>query len=282
MGYEIIYGKQFIKLDEQNVIPFVKIGSNNCYEPTSNGKMRMERSWNGLKVVNGQHYATLSEMIEAANESLKKHEERNPTEVDEIKNNFGWYACLSLDGTRGCKGSFKKYLSLFTDGFKKALTVEELKAEYISIYVTSGFEAGEKLVGTDLERVSFYPKTSKELKDFLDENTLKYARYGVTLYITCSDSNGFSRINKSRRVKKEPVTITTDKAFVLVDDSGSYVMTYPRGKRSYLTSYLSGANKYYNKAQAERKAVNHNKRYLSKVTVKEIKLTEPKIVVKNW
>lgn len=44
MSYEIVYNKQFLKIDGK-IIPLALYGSNNCYEPLPNGRQRREREW---------------------------------------------------------------------------------------------------------------------------------------------------------------------------------------------------------------------------------------------
>lgn len=50
MSYEIVYERQFIKTSDGLIIPFVLIGSNNCYEPVCNGYKRRCRSWSTIFV----------------------------------------------------------------------------------------------------------------------------------------------------------------------------------------------------------------------------------------
>ena len=49
MSYEIIYDKNFIKVEQENketvYCPMIYAGSNNCYEHSYNGRERRARDW---------------------------------------------------------------------------------------------------------------------------------------------------------------------------------------------------------------------------------------------
>lgn len=48
MSYEIVYDRQFLKTADGKFIPLTLHGSNNCYEPRTNGRERRTRYWDSL------------------------------------------------------------------------------------------------------------------------------------------------------------------------------------------------------------------------------------------
>lgn len=148
MSYEIVYNRQFLRIDEK-IIPLVLSGSNNCYEPLSNGRQRRERSWNPIYIGSNKQItlekADLMKMAESLCDGgeYQEHFMQNGKWVDD-----------------------KGLIRFFQNGIKKAKTIEELKEDYFFrgmhgyISVWKGYD---EIIEN---RVNIY--SSDDLRKFLD------------------------------------------------------------------------------------------------------------------
>lgn len=124
MSYEIVYDRQFIKLEVPNsdvpwIIPLTLHGSNNCTEYTSSGRERRERNWNAI-YFNGANKLPIEhpdKMIERLNDFCgTKYQEH-------FKRNGKWVDDAGL-------------IRFFKNGIKYAKTLEELnELSYSPVYV---------------------------------------------------------------------------------------------------------------------------------------------------
>lgn len=135
MSYEIIYGKQFIKLTDDKIIPVLYWGSNNCYEVGRNGGPgRRERSFTQWAYIcNEMGYNTHEGLINACNtyrqsliESNKDSLEKYPDWETYDDKSFGYFSSLQI-GASTRSTTFKSLLNVVNDGVKKALTVEQIR-----------------------------------------------------------------------------------------------------------------------------------------------------------
>lgn len=107
MGYEIIYDRRFIKLDDKRIIPLVLIGSNNC-SMFCGGREIAERSWDAFctktsPAVNAEEY--LNTIVSRASEH---------PDSEWAKYRSEWL----------CGKDMEKFIS---NGIKNAITVEDIK-----------------------------------------------------------------------------------------------------------------------------------------------------------
>jgi len=141
LSYEIIYGKQFVKLRRtREVIPMLLAGSNNCFDIGRNGgNGRRARSWS-----NDRYYNRKGKLSEKPDIILKNldaelrrrirdryHKEDKPAD---IRNRFGYYASIAVGGGHCGDTSWNLYRSQYANGIKTALTVEELAKLGVTLY----------------------------------------------------------------------------------------------------------------------------------------------------
>jgi hypothetical protein len=132
MSSEIIYNRQFIKVDNESVIPFLEMGSSNCYEASGKGRKRA-RSWgnsytftNGIIVKN----IDLLDAIDKFEEQTKLNCIGNTKRYGEgwgyDANKFGYHVGVSFYGKTTSSTSFSAFRAYYSNAIKKALTIEEL------------------------------------------------------------------------------------------------------------------------------------------------------------
>lgn len=143
MSYEIIYGKQFVKLRHtREVIPMILAGSNNCFDYPSYGhsRGRRARDWSNAPWYNrkGKRLSEKPDIIlKNLDADLNKYIRNRNNKEDkpsDIRNYFGYYASVAISG-RGTRGtSWNAWRSQFINGIKNALTIEELDKLGIHLY----------------------------------------------------------------------------------------------------------------------------------------------------
>ena len=129
MSYTILYAKQFIKIDENNVIPFILQGDNNVYE----SDRKRARDW-------GNSYAFTRTMI-TSNEALMQEVEKLKLETikdcdvyvkqyDETwafdEKRFGYHTGIAIGSNSTTKTTFGMFKNFYANGIKNAKTIEEL------------------------------------------------------------------------------------------------------------------------------------------------------------
>ena len=292
MSYEIIYNKQFVKLNETEFIPIVLIGSNNCYDILPNGRQRRERNWYGLKnVLNGKCYGTLESMVakcENEREGYIKDNEQQIAKYGEsygryTDNSYGYYASLAIGGSTR-KTTFGKYKGIFTDGVKKAMTVEELRDNGITIEVTSGYTDDKELKEHNKERRNHYPITSLELKNKIDEYEEYYKGTPIGFFVTInSDPERVLRMQQIRNRLSKQTKVKTPKEvkeeFVFKMEGGGYFVKGTRNGLNYTydLSYLS--KRVYNEKTANRVCKTLNEKHNKKFVVEKVILQTPKTIL---
>ena len=148
MSYSIYYRSLYIKVGDQ-FLPMTERGDNNCYE-TATG--RRARDWViDRSVTDGHPLATAAQikaiLISYRDSLVKGNDEYRVTNpnwdvYDDAQ--FGYYASLTLSGKHTSACSFRMYQKFFERAMKNARTVEETKAEGLSIFIRER----EKLGGT--------------------------------------------------------------------------------------------------------------------------------------
>jgi LysM repeat protein len=232
MSYEIIYDKQFIKAGDK-FIPMLYWGSNNCYE--YNG--RRTRDWgNYSSVANGNILATSVEILSAIDKQRESlmNSVMNEGYSDE---SFGYYNSIAVGGAHTTKTSFRKYKGVFSNGIKRALSVEQLRENGIIINVRTSIYGESEMIAQGISPINEYPKTTSELITLIETSieTLKGTEY--IIYVTYSASeHSFKRMRekvfpKVVREKQEKVIETVYK--IRVNNSYFNKLTARRMFTSY-------------------------------------------------
>lgn len=268
MSYEIIYDKQFVKVSEKVFIPMILAGSNNCYEHTYKGERRSRNWFNFSYILMTGLSGTMEEMLEFQAKVRDDKFEQYPDEYED--SSFGYYTGLSNRGG-GCNMTYGQYTGIVKTGCKKALTVEQLLDEGVTINITTSNNAEEKLKNLGLEPLNFTPKSTQELEDFIIGTAPKY------MYLTHLDAtySGMfdekpTRIRKKyfKKVAKEKERVTSTTGFAIETPVGYF----SKGTRNgYLYSpSKDGGKQYLNKKEAERKVKALNKRYNKEFKVVDV------------
>lgn len=146
MSYEIVYDKQFIKVNDKGTekyIPMILAGASNCYDTNYNGKERRERSW--FSWHNTSLISTVAEMVgywdnvrtEKIVANNKEDKDKWYTEYND--NAFGYWVGIGLGSKHTSNVSFKNITGIFTVGAKKSLTIEQLASEGVRVIVKSSY-----------------------------------------------------------------------------------------------------------------------------------------------
>ena len=149
MSYEIVYNKQFLKIDEK-IIPLVLHGSSNCYEPLPNGRQRRERNWSPLYIggSNKQIAATEADIMKEIESGCDGGEYQ-----EHFMKNGKWV-------------NDKGLIRFFQNGIKNAKTIEELKEDYFFMGMHGYLDIWNKWDNTIENRVEI--NSSDDLRKFLD------------------------------------------------------------------------------------------------------------------
>lgn len=153
MSYEILYSRQFVKLDEERVLPIILAGSSNCTMYYGGREIR-ERNWY-LWYSNPDEIGAKTAEIRNRIETIVNANKEKGYDGEWFKSGGKWITS-------------SKILNWFDNGVKNARTIEDIFAlKYktldcnLTLYHKTEFE--RKVV---LER---YCKTTKEILDWIDE-----------------------------------------------------------------------------------------------------------------
>ncbi|MFG6378283.1 MAG: hypothetical protein K1W19_08220 [Lachnospiraceae bacterium] len=149
MSYEIVYNKQFLKIDG-NIIPLALCGSSNCYESLPNGRQRREREWNAIYI--GGSNKTIAVTEAEIMERIKSYCDGGEYQEHFIQN--------------GKWVDDKGLIRFFQNGIKNAKTIEELKENYF-FRGMQGYFSVWKGMDNKIESV-FNIYSSEDLRKFLN------------------------------------------------------------------------------------------------------------------
>ena len=259
MSYDIIYGKQFVKLRRTGeVIPILLAGSNNCYEIGTHGRNgRRTRSWDSMRYYNrkckiSEKPAVILKNLDAElNRIIRRHRGDKEAKPADIRNRFGYYASIVV-GSGHCGGtSWSKYRSQFVNGINGALTIEELHNLGVNLYIYTscygddcpGGEPATVLLGTERQ----YFEELKKWREWQGNN-------GRLFYLSFRPHDTdtvLRRLRQTRRREPKPKTqVQQDHCFVLSGDNGNLVKYTSRGFRYSFSN--TGGKKFRTEDEAEK------------------------------
>ena len=236
MSYEIVYNKQFLKIDGK-IIPLTLHGSSNCYEPLPNGRQRREREWNAI-------YIGGSNKPIAATEAEIMKEIESCCDGGEYQEHFMQNGKWIDD---------KGLIRFFQNGIKNAKTIEELKEDYFFMGMYGFFSVWKGMDNTIENRVEI--NSSDDLQGFLNaaQNRLynRAEKEGIYICLKYYNEKFESRVKPERRVKER----LTDYFAIKVGNRDSYLvkLTSRRIKHTSLCNLTKQfktereANKYVEK-----------------------------------
>lgn len=204
MSYEIVYNKQFLRIDGK-IIPLVLHGSSNCYEPLSNGRQRRERNWNPIYIGSNKPIAVtesdLMKKIESCCDGgeYQEHFMQNGKWVDD-----------------------KGLIRFYKNGIKNAKTIEELKEDYFFYGIYGLFSVWKGYNNTIENRMEI--NSSDDLREFLEaaQNRLDNKTEKESIYICLNYYNEKfeCRIKPERKAKER----LTDYFAIKVGNRDSYLV----------------------------------------------------------
>lgn len=196
MSWEIIYDRAFIKVSDKQTIPFLLMGSNNCYD--YNGKRA--RDWQNVTFHSNGIIGNNDAIIKSIDDYRNTLIERDSSYVDKY---FGYYASLSLNGRSTTKTSFSAYKSYFVNGIKRAKTIEEYKE--LSINFKIGVCSYDRKTMFEDKGIEF--KNSVQLNDtkhLIEQINLfedYYKPFGYTVYLSGDITEYDAKRLKVKRIR---------------------------------------------------------------------------------
>jgi len=263
LSYEIIYGKQFVKLRRtREVIPILLMGSNNCYDVPDyqHPKGRRARDWSNLRYHNRK--GKISEKPEVILKSVdaelrQRIRDRSFPKEDkpaDVRNRFGYFASLAISG-RGTRGtSFNAYRSQFSNGIKNALTIEELVKlgvyPYLYTYSYNPEETAGAPVSVNLETEAQYFEELKKWRAWQNGNgksfSLSFHPHSTDTVLDRLQRPGR---NARRETRREKTRVEQDHYFVLTDGYNNLVKYTARGYRYSFSK--TGGKQFRTEKEAE-------------------------------
>ena len=191
MSIEIFYGRNFVKIDENRVIPLYLSGSSNCTEFVG-GKEVYERRW-GYHPFN--FFTTLNEINEV---------------LDKFDDPYGeWFARGSRSGPWMSKEQFR---TICKNAFKDAHTVEEFAASYQPIHLVAW-----KYGDTWERKMDTVVRTTEELLGWYEQFNSTLANDGFHISISLSTREQVKFIDKT--AKKFPCVLKANGKYLCKDVS---------------------------------------------------------------
>lgn len=288
MSYDIIYNKQFVKLNENAFIPMILSGSNNVISYDRSPRGRRSRDWschsyilrNGESKFYGSAETILANAqaiiddIVSRNVGPDKYENNRVRTADEIKKSFGYFSSLAIGTQSTSKCTATMYYNLYKNGIKKALTIEELDKAGINlqfhVYEWSGWKFSIPIPEWNRRSI----KTTAEFFQVLNEVELYQRECQVTEKGKVIDAEptvfldyGHWATEALKRLRKKPRRYVTgyedhwqDHYFTLENDKG-YLWKYTRGGYKYSWSHPMKHFKTEEEATKYRDKLIKKKRY---------------------
>jgi len=228
MSYEIVYNRQFLRIDDK-IIPLVLYGSNNCTQ-YRNGRERRERDWYSMYFNGGNQMITATEdeilntIQKYTGGEYQEHFMRNSKCVDD-----------------------KGLIRFFNDGIKKAKTIEELKEEYFFTGLNGYFSIWKGMENTIENRVSIY--SSEDLRKFLincQERINKADQEIVYICLHYMNEEFKPRVTKQKTTKERLTDFFAIKVF------DKYYLTQLTAKRIKYTTLCHLTKQFKTEKEANR------------------------------
>jgi len=262
MSYDIIYGKQFVRLRRTGeVIPMLLAGSNNCYEIGVGGRNgRRVRSWESFRYYNRKGKISekpdviLGKLDAELRKYIRNHRGDGETKPADIRNHFGYYAALAVGGGHCGGTSWNRYRGQFENGIRGALTIEEMDKLGVNLYFSAYHDSPDgKPPGVALKTERDYFIELKKWRDW-------QARAGKGFSLSFQPQNTDTVLRRlrapKRRAPREKTRVEQDRYFVLTDGSNVLVKYTSRG---YRYTYHKGAGKRF---RSEKDAETYRQRLL--------------------
>jgi len=267
MSYEIIYDKQFIKLPGDRYVPMLFWGSNNCSEFGPGGRERRARDWSVWDYPCGPNkiWATQDHFIKYCDDYRQETIDRYCDETigdNDINPNFGYYSSISFGSAGTRRSTFGMFKGMFTTGCAKALSIEELKTNNITVTINAHlYNDTFEEIGKRKEVVT--PYTGEQFIEKYEELQRYYEGTKVSLHIRLNgmyeDTPKWLRkkyFPKKRKTFKERVEVDQYWTITVVDRY--FVKKLKYGYQYSAYPYL----KYKTKVEAKKRIARYkNSKY---------------------
>jgi hypothetical protein len=256
MSSTILYGKCFIKYDDENVLPIIMSGASNCTQISDRGREIRERSWSlATYVTKGSILLSKQDIVKWFDNERANLLSNNPSSENDrgyTDDQYGYYQGISYYGQK--RVTFDNFKNFFLNGHKKAYTVEQL-VEEARIDITYSYKVNE-------EPKSGVILTTDELKRFVSEVLLMRAD---EIQIDLEGDSGLKRIKRFIK-KPSPTRIS----YIFKDVLHYYGLNYAglgflaklTSRRVRYSPYESGGIK---KFETEKQALQ----YINKSRIKD-------------
>lgn len=253
MSYDILYRKAFIKVTIDSVIPVYESGSNNCYDVVGRGRERRARDWhNDTFHTKGNFVVNNDDLIKSIDDFRLNTIERYSDYSDD---KFGWFTAISIYGKHTSNTTFGNYRGFYTDGVKKAKTIEEYLLYNVKFSLCAykyDFVKYTDETGIEKKPDVIFESTEHMLKS-IGEYTEFYKGTDVHLYIHISNDWCFDsmlRNEKKKRVMRPKVDLK-ENYFVIRVVSGGFFAKFTKNGYKYSFSMSNAVKKFETKKKAE-------------------------------
>jgi len=265
MSYDIVYGKCFIKLNEDSFIPIIVYGSSNCYEYTYSSRgntQRRERGFSNWGQWNGGQSKEIVTKSDIENKLKIWDEDVRQTNQRYKEQGIG----VNSDPTRidglfkyGSKTFTMKGFKLFIKhGIKTAKTIEEIREAGLSLKVRA-YKYNQPIIVED------YPKTTKEFfeiyakaKEYCKENE----GYRIDIHFT----NTVDYVLKKFKVGRKRTYVNKSELkeyFIIRNNNTGYYYSRGTKKGLYWTTSKGFSNVYKTQKDAEKSVTRIKNRFFS-------------------
>ncbi len=265
MSYDIVYGKCFVKLNEDSFIPIIVYGSSNCYEYTYSSRgntQRRERGFSNWGQWNGGQSKEIVTRSDVENKLKIWDEDVRQTNLRYKEQGIG----VNSDPTRidglfkyGSKTFTMKGFKLFIKhGIKTAKTIEEIREAGLSLKVRA-YKYNQPIIVED------YPKTTIEFfeiyakaKEFCKENE----GYRIDIYFT----NTVDYVLKKFKVGRKRTYVNKSELkeyFIIRNNNTGYYYSRGTKKGLYWTTSKGFSNVYKTQKDAEKSVTRIKNRFFS-------------------
>lgn len=289
MGYDIFYGKKFIRLSNNEFCPIVVVGSSNCTEFVYRNGRQIERRerdwWNFTHILKGKPWGTLEEMLanslEEREKLIKKAEDRAKEDPGFWGNDlytdksFGYHTALAGPGGSTRRFTFGMYQGIFKTGCAQAETVEALNEKGFGVHVKTGYIPSD----LNLEHKCVFVDSEEQLKKAYEEISkhVEGTNVGVVIAYNKNTDRFFDQQRTENIIKRannrKEKTYTETKVYFTVYAAGyGYVNKLTRN--GYRYSPFGGASK---KFLTEKQAIKMVEKLYQKFNRTEAKFTVERI-----
>ena len=233
MSYTILYAKQFIKIDENHVIPFILQGDNNVYESDRKRARDWGNSYAFTKTMITSNAALMQEVeklkldtIERCNEYIKEYDET--WAYDEKR--FGYHTGIAIGGNHTTKTTFGMFKNFYANGIKDAKTIEELRELNCSIGMRVYRWREEDITSKGLEiKPDVMFMTTEEAVNKIKEYEDYYEGHDIYLYLF---AYGMDRaIAKLKKPKQPKQKVKVDHYYRIDTPFGYFLKNTKNGFR---------------------------------------------------